>query len=87
MKSKVSAMFLLEYLYTDEISFGKDESLEAIIDLVLFGLDHSLLELTRLCLTYLMTRAMNVETVAPLTSFITEISGKNSGCKETASLL
>ena len=80
-------MFLLEYLYTDEISFGEDETLEAIIDLVLFGLDHSLLDLTRLCLTYLMTRAMNVETVAPLTYFITKISSKNSGCKETASLL
>ena len=87
LKSKLSAMFLLEYLYTDEISFGKDESLEAILDLVLFGLGHSLLDLTRLCLTYLVTRAMSVETVALLTSFIAEISGKSSGCKETASLL
>ena len=64
MKSKLSASLFLEYLYTDEISFYKDESLEATLDLTLLGFEHSILDLAQLCLTYLVTRTISIETVA-----------------------
>ena len=57
--------------------------------MVSFSLSHELLDLTRLTLTYLVTRQLSNETISSTTGFILEIleTHKGIGCKETVSLL
>ena len=57
--------------------------------MVSFALSHELLDLTRLTLTYLITRQLANETISSITGFISEILEAHKGisCKETVSLL
>lgn len=69
LETRKAAEFLLEYVYFDQPNFSQDEIL-AIIDLARFAIQHILTDLLRLSMAYMLSRVLQVETVATIAPFL-----------------